>query len=137
MLTEPDPFPPIFEGGVRLRQSTVRVCVLINISPLERLFVLKTLSYTQRETKVKTVVGFSLKPLCCRDPATPPLYGHMYRRPFCLRKARMHVIAVRACAFCEQSTYTCANTHYSGACICSVDKRCLYVFTVLRQGFAL
>ena len=42
---------------------------------MERLFVLKTLSRTQRATKVKIFVGFSLKPLRCRDPALPPLYG--------------------------------------------------------------
>ena len=49
------------------------VCLLSHISPLERLFVLKTLSRTQRATKVKKFVGFSLKPLRCRDPALPPL----------------------------------------------------------------
>ena len=49
------------------------VCLLSHISPLERLFVLKTLSRTQRATKVKIFVGFSLKPLRCRDPALPPL----------------------------------------------------------------
>ena len=49
---------------------------------MERLFVLKTLSRTQRATKVKQFVGFSLKPLRCRDPALPPLYGHAYSRPF-------------------------------------------------------
>ena len=49
---------------------------------MERLFVLKTLSRTQRATKVKKFVGFSLKPLRCRDPALPPLYGHAYSRPF-------------------------------------------------------
>ena len=60
----------------------VCVCLLSHISLLERLFVLKTLSRTQRETKVKKFVGFSLKPLRCRDPALPPLYGHAYSRPF-------------------------------------------------------
>ena len=59
---------------------------------MERLFVLKTLSRTQRATKVKKFVGFSLKPLRCRDPALPPLYGHAYSRPFFLRKARMRII---------------------------------------------
>ena len=49
---------------------------------MERLFVLKTLSRTQRATKVKKFVGFSLKPLRCRDPALPPLYGHAYSRAF-------------------------------------------------------
>ena len=49
------------------------VCLLSHISPLERLFVLKTLSRPQRATKVKINVGFSLKPLRCRDPALPPL----------------------------------------------------------------
>ena len=58
------------------------VCPLVNISLLERLFVLKTLSHTQRATKVKKYVGFFLKPLRCRDPALPPLYGHAYSRPF-------------------------------------------------------
>ena len=60
----------------------VCVCLLSHISPMERLFVLKTLSRTQRATKVKKYVGFSLKPLRCRDPALPPLYGHAYSRPF-------------------------------------------------------
>ena len=54
------------------------VCLLSHISPLERLFVLKTLSRTQRATKVKIFVGFSLKPLRCRDPALPPLCGRAY-----------------------------------------------------------
>ena len=60
----------------------VSVYLLSHISPMERLFVLKTLSRTQRATKVKKFVGFSLKPLRCRDPAPPPLYGHAYSRPF-------------------------------------------------------
>ena len=51
----------------------VCVCLLSHISPLERLFILKILSRTQRATKVKKFVGFSLKPLCCGDPALPPL----------------------------------------------------------------
>ena len=58
------------------------VCLLSHISPMERLFGLKTLSRTQQATKVKKFVGFSLKPLRCRDPALPPLYGHAYSRPF-------------------------------------------------------
>ena len=56
----------------------VRVCLLSHISPMERLFVLKTLSRTQRVTKVKYFVGVFLKPLRCRDPVLPPLYGHAY-----------------------------------------------------------
>ena len=59
----------------------------------ERLFVLKTLSRTQRATKVKKFVGFSLKPLRCRDPALPPLCGRAYSRPFFLLKARMRILA--------------------------------------------
>ena len=70
----------------------VCVCLLSHISPMERLFVLKTLSRTQRATKVKIFVGFSLKPLRCRDPALPPLRGRAYSRPFFLRKARMRII---------------------------------------------
>ena len=41
------------------------VCLLSHISPTERLFVLKTLSCTQRAPKVKKFVGFSLKMLRC------------------------------------------------------------------------
>ena len=47
----------------------VSVCLSGHISPLERLFVLKTQSRTQRATKVKLCLGVSLKALCCRDPA--------------------------------------------------------------------
>ena len=42
---------------------TVVGSVVSHISPLERLFVLKLLSRTQRATEVKIYVGFSLKPL--------------------------------------------------------------------------
>ena len=47
----------------------VSVCLLRHISVLERLFILKILSRTQQATEVKQFVGFSLKPLCCGDPA--------------------------------------------------------------------
>ena len=70
------------------------VCLLSHISPMERLFVLKTLSRTQRATKVKKFVGFSLKPLRCRDPALPPLYGHAYSRPFFHACTRMRISRV-------------------------------------------
>ena len=55
------------------------VCMLSHISLLERLFILKILSRTERATEVQKFVGFSLKPLRCRDPAvTVPLkaVGH-------------------------------------------------------------
>ena len=42
------------------------MCLLSHISPTERLFVLKTLSRTQRTTKVKKFVGISLKRLRSR-----------------------------------------------------------------------
>ena len=48
------------------------VCLLSHISLLEHLFVLKILSHTQWATEVKEFVGFSLKPLQCRDLAFPP-----------------------------------------------------------------
>ena len=44
----------------------VSVCLLSHISPTKRLFVLKTLSCTQRATKVKKFVGICLKRLCSR-----------------------------------------------------------------------
>ena len=53
--------------------SSCSVCLLSHISPLERLFVLKILSRTQRATKVKKFVGFSLKSLRCWDPGLSPL----------------------------------------------------------------
>ena len=51
----------------------VCVCQLINISPLERLFVLKAIPRTQRTTKVTKFVAFCLKLLRCRDPALSTL----------------------------------------------------------------
>ena len=33
----------------------------------------KILSHTQRVMEIEKFVGFSLKPLCCGDPALPPL----------------------------------------------------------------
>ena len=46
---------------------SVCVCVCVrHISPTERLFVLKTLSHTQRATKVKKFVGICLKLLRSR-----------------------------------------------------------------------
>ena len=56
----------------------VSVCPLSDISPLELLFVLKTLSPTQRVTKVKIFVAFSLKPMRFGDRALPPFAGHTY-----------------------------------------------------------
>ena len=50
--------------------SCLSVCVLSHISPLERLFVLKILSHTQRATEVKMFVGFSLKLLCLKVMAS-------------------------------------------------------------------
>ena len=52
------------------------VCPLSHISPLEPLFVLKTLSHTKRAMKVKKFVAFSLKPTRFGDRALPPLDGH-------------------------------------------------------------
>ena len=51
------------------------VCLLLYISPLERLFVPETLPSTQRATKVRKFVGFSLKVLRCKAGALPALYG--------------------------------------------------------------
>ena len=68
--------------AARVTVVVVCVCRLVANSLLKGQFVLKTLSHTLRATKVKKFVGFSLKPLRCRDPALPPLYGHAYIRPF-------------------------------------------------------
>ncbi|CAI8019253.1 hypothetical protein GBAR_LOCUS11591, partial [Geodia barretti] len=51
------------------------VCLLLSISLLECLFVPETLPSTQRATKVRKYVGFSLKMFRCRARALPPLYG--------------------------------------------------------------
>ena len=64
--------------------SNCRVCLCVSL--MERLFILKILSCTQWARKVKKFVGFSLKPLCCRDPALPPLYSRAYSRPFFCKK---------------------------------------------------
>ena len=55
--------------------QSVCLSVCLSVTPLERLFVLKTLSHTQRATKVKKFVGFSLKMLRCKARAVPALYG--------------------------------------------------------------
>ena len=47
------------------------VCPLLNISPLERLFVSQSVPHTQRAAKVRNVVWFSLKMLRCRARALP------------------------------------------------------------------
>ena len=59
------------------------VCPLVANSLQERLFVFKPLSHTLRATKVKIFVGFSLKPLRCRDTAlarctATRAVGHFY-----------------------------------------------------------
>ena len=59
------------------------VCPLVANSLQERLFVFKPLSHTLRATKVKKFVGFSLKPLRCRDTAlarctATRAVGHFY-----------------------------------------------------------
>ena len=51
------------------------VCLLLYISPLERLFVPETIPSTQRAMKVRKFVGFSLKMLRCKARALPALYG--------------------------------------------------------------
>ena len=55
--------------AARVTVVVVCVCRLVANSLLKGQFVLKTLSHTQRATKVKKFVGFSLKPLRCRDTA--------------------------------------------------------------------
>ena len=52
--------------GYCSRSVCLCVCLLSHISPMKRLFVLKTLSCTQRETKVNKFVGICLKGLRSR-----------------------------------------------------------------------
>ena len=56
--------------------GSVCVCPLLNISPLERLFVTQSVPHTQRAAKVRNFVWFSLKMLRCRARALPSLYGY-------------------------------------------------------------
>ena len=69
--------------AARVTVVVVCVCRLVTNSLLKGQFVLKTLSHTQRATKVKKFVGFSLKPLRCRDTAlarctATRAVGHFY-----------------------------------------------------------
>ena len=48
-------------------------------------------TYSTGDEGQKNMWVFFLKPLRCRDPALPPLYGHAYSRPF------FHAYRVRAC----------------------------------------
>ena len=87
------------------------VCYIVScISPLEHPFVLKMLSHTQRATKVKIFVGFSLKPLCCGDPALPALYGYPSSAIFCY--AEKHACAITTCA-CVVNGLMRIQYHYS------------------------
>ena len=52
--------------AARVTVVVLCVCLLSHISPMERLFVLKMLSRTQRATKVKKFVGICLKRLRSR-----------------------------------------------------------------------
>ena len=103
------------QGGLR---SWV-VCVLVNIAPLEPLFVLKTLSYTQQATKVKLLAGISLKSLRCRHPVLPALY----RYPF----STVHF------ALCRTTRMDCAiyYTHYCAYnIICNTQRVCTVVLFI-------
>ena len=69
--------------AARVTVVVVCVCRLVANSLLKGQFVLKTLSHTQRATKVKKFVGFSRKPLRCRDTAlarctATRAVGHFY-----------------------------------------------------------
>ena len=78
------------------------VCLLSHISPLEGLFFLKILSLIQRTTNVKKFVGFSVKPLRCRDPVLPPLKAIRTVGHFPVDSAHahyMHVVAPRVLHF--------------------------------------
>ena len=91
------------------------MCLLSHISPMERLFVPKTLSRTQRATKVKKYVGFSLKPLRCRDTALAALYRYPCSRPFLFR-------GKRACAYCARATTRTFNYKAVYENLCTQDK---------------
>ena len=77
--------------GYCSRPVCLSVCLLRQNSPLERLFVLKILSRTQRAKEVKKFVGFSLKPLRCEDPAPSVERPYVWSAIFLL-KARMRII---------------------------------------------
>ena len=85
----------------------VRVCPASEISPLERLLVLKVLSRTQQVTEVKEYVRFSLKLLHCGDPALPPLNGHMVGH--FLRKAHMRIIVIEGLEYPHRGF--CTSVH--------------------------
>ena len=75
--------------------SWVCVCVCLSVkSHLTSglLFFMKTLSYTQRATKVKKIVEFSPKLLHYGDRVLPPLDSHTYDQPFFLRITCMHIV---------------------------------------------
>ena len=82
-LLVPSLFNPRRACAARVTVVVVCVCRLVANSLLKGQFVLKTLSHTQRAMKVKKFVGFSLKPLRCRDTAlarctATRAVGHFY-----------------------------------------------------------
>ena len=84
----------VFVGAARVTvvgSVCLCVCPLLNISPLERLFVSQSVPHTQQAAKVRNFVWFSLKMLRCRARALPSLYsyalvGHFYSATY----ARAH-----------------------------------------------
>ena len=67
------------------------VCLLLNISPPERLFVSQTIRCTLRATKARNFKQLSLR----KARAPPALYGYHTESPFLLCKKR-------ACAVCKR-----------------------------------
>ena len=99
--------------------SWVCVCVsvvpLSHISPLERLFVLKLLSHTQRATKFKKFVRFSLKLLRSGNPALPHLRSYVYTGG--------HFFGMHAHALTNEDPSTCsacARAHATVPRVCTL-----------------
>ena len=92
------------------------LCVcLLNISHLEHLFVLKTMSHAQWATKVKTIVWISLKLLRCGDT-------HRF----------LHCMATIGRPFCMREYSTCANER--GMSTCSACASLMSVICTCAEG---
>ena len=105
------------------------VCLLSHISPLERLFVLKTLSSTQRATKVKNLWGFLWNRSAaeiqhsfrCTASAYSAKYAQLGHRLFL---ANNRPKATWNTSQCETATYLSLSAALVSASCLSIFRHC-------------
>jgi len=85
---------PFLTLGAYAQRGLVGLSVNHYLTSGVYMFILKRISRTQQDRKVKLFVWISLKPLHCRDTPLLPLYGYSCVRPFW--KPRMLILIAHA-----------------------------------------